>query len=309
MKTLSFFSYKGGSGRSTLLYNILPILADLNILNASSQHPIVVVDMDVDSAGITFLTNAQNEVTDIRSVQGLLHNGIPKGNSAAELGERLFGEYFCSIGNACGLYDNDAIRLLPAKEGKAIGAGKSNNYDNDSGTSSVLEKLAEVCEKIGCPALILDSAVGDQLFAQWSLRLSEIIVTCMRPTMQFREGTLRFFERFDRLYAAKRIIVVPNTVPLEPATIEGDNYPGTSSCAIGLGFERLNSKNNNKYIMDMLINGFGIPRVERFMWKEGLLHSIRDNEKKHDEKLAYEKMRHLANIIKNDINVDENSDD
>ncbi len=308
MKTISFFSYKGGSGRSTLLYNLLPILASENVLNANAKHPIIVVDMDIDSAGITFLTKAQDFVSDVRCVQGLIQSGIPRGNTFEDYENGLFKEYFCNIGNACGLYDNASIRLLPAKEGKAFNAGRSNNYDNDSGSSLTLEKLQAICSKIGCSALILDSAVGDQLSAQWSLRLSDIIITCLRPTLQFREGTLRFFERFDKLYANKKIVVVPNTVPIGEATIDGDIYPGTSSCAIGLGFERLNLKGHNSYITDMITGGFGIPRVERFMWKEGLLFNIKDNEKKPDEKMAFDKMKTLAQIV-NNIAVDEGCDD
>ena len=53
MKTISFFSYKGGAGRSSILYNTISFLA--KELNATSEHPIVVMDLDIDSKGLSYL--------------------------------------------------------------------------------------------------------------------------------------------------------------------------------------------------------------------------------------------------------------
>ena len=50
MKKITFFSFKGGSGRTSLLYNTLPFLA--NELKASPEEPIVVIDLDIDSKEI-----------------------------------------------------------------------------------------------------------------------------------------------------------------------------------------------------------------------------------------------------------------
>lgn len=51
-KCYTFYSYKGGSGRSTTLVNTLPHL--IKELKADSEHPILVVDADLESAGITY---------------------------------------------------------------------------------------------------------------------------------------------------------------------------------------------------------------------------------------------------------------
>lgn len=53
MKKITFFSFKGGSGRTSLLYNTLPFLA--NELKASPEEPIVVIDLDIDSKGLSLL--------------------------------------------------------------------------------------------------------------------------------------------------------------------------------------------------------------------------------------------------------------
>ena len=57
MKKIAYFSYKGGAGRSSLAYNTIPLLADA--LNATAENPIVLIDLDVDSAGLTFLLGCQ----------------------------------------------------------------------------------------------------------------------------------------------------------------------------------------------------------------------------------------------------------
>jgi len=53
----SFYSYKGGSGRSTVLMNTVKYLADK--LCASPMHPILVVDADLESAGLTYLFDCE----------------------------------------------------------------------------------------------------------------------------------------------------------------------------------------------------------------------------------------------------------
>ena len=49
MKIISFNSYKGGACRTTTCYNTLPFLA--KELGATSQQPILVFDVDLDSMG------------------------------------------------------------------------------------------------------------------------------------------------------------------------------------------------------------------------------------------------------------------
>lgn len=52
-KVISFYSFKGGSGRTVCTANIIPLLA--KELEASKESPILVLDMDLDSAGLTHL--------------------------------------------------------------------------------------------------------------------------------------------------------------------------------------------------------------------------------------------------------------
>ena len=75
MKTISFFSYKGGAGRSTLAYNIIPILAAEHV-QPTAESPIIVVDTDVDSCGMSYLVKAEKMVTDNNCIQTLLSSPV-----------------------------------------------------------------------------------------------------------------------------------------------------------------------------------------------------------------------------------------
>ena len=58
MLVVSFHSYKGGSCRSSTCINSLPFLVEQ--LGANAEHPILVVDTDIDSQGLTYLFNEES---------------------------------------------------------------------------------------------------------------------------------------------------------------------------------------------------------------------------------------------------------
>ena len=58
-KCYTFYSYKGGSGRTTTLLNTTKHLAE--ILNASKEHPILLVDADLESAGLTYFFGCEKK--------------------------------------------------------------------------------------------------------------------------------------------------------------------------------------------------------------------------------------------------------
>ena len=59
----TFYSYKGGSGRTTTLLNTTKHLIDE--LGANAEKPILLVDADLESAGLTYFFNAQEKFTDL----------------------------------------------------------------------------------------------------------------------------------------------------------------------------------------------------------------------------------------------------
>lgn len=66
----TFYSYKGGSGRTTALLNTAKQLAD--ILKASPKNPILLVDADLESAGLTYFFNCENRFSS--KVRGAIHS-------------------------------------------------------------------------------------------------------------------------------------------------------------------------------------------------------------------------------------------
>ena len=66
----TYFSYKGGAGRSTTCFNTLPFLVEES--EAYKNAPILLLDMDVESAGMTYLLNQQDVFKDKYDVKELL---------------------------------------------------------------------------------------------------------------------------------------------------------------------------------------------------------------------------------------------
>ena len=60
-KCYSFYSYKGGSGRSTTAMNTVRHL--IEELGASPTKPILMIDADLESAGLTFLFGLRNRIS------------------------------------------------------------------------------------------------------------------------------------------------------------------------------------------------------------------------------------------------------
>ncbi len=68
-KCYTFYSYKGGSGRSTTLVNTVKHL--INLLNVNDKRPVLVVDADLESAGLTYLFNCEKKFT--RRFESTIH--------------------------------------------------------------------------------------------------------------------------------------------------------------------------------------------------------------------------------------------
>lgn len=302
-KVISFFSYKGGAGRSTLAYNIIPILAEEHI-RPSKASPIIVVDMDIDSCGMSYLLEVEKQVTDENCVQYLLSKGC--GNERApSISEDPFFSKLLPVGNKFGYADNNAVLFLPAKDVKNVDGSSSSNYnDANNPFRRGLEQLVSASEKFNVPAIILDSAVGNNATANASNQVADVVVCCMRPTKQFVNGTVRFFETLNSAESPwgkkpRKIILVPNVVPQEEMVIDDFWYPGVAVDAIineaALLAEK-NSRTGNFYVRDMLGRSeFGIPALTSFMWREAQLYTMK--ELSEPEKLVLERYRKLSAII------------
>lgn len=306
MKTISFFSYKGGAGRSTLAYNVIPILAKHHF-QPTAESPMIIVDTDVDSCGMSYLLKAEDKVTDTNCIQHLLGNRFdPRRYDSIE--EHPFLSQLIPVGRVFGYDDDNAILLLPAKDNKNIGSDSSSNYaDTDSSFGEPLRAFLTICERdFDVPAVIFDSSVGNTATANVTNDAADIIVCCMRPTIQFVNGTRRHFfgwENFEKPFSDKHIIFVPNVIPQNEVVIDNARYPDSAISKIRIDFTTaFGDSILNKYYFDMLNpEEFGIPAVNRFMWREDMLFGksdLNDN-----EKIALGRYRKLAGII-NDIETE-----
>lgn len=293
-KYISCFSYKGGAGRSTLSINVVPFLAEL--LNATTEKPLVLVDMDIDSCGLTYLFGLHKDRRILSdSVQGWLH---PKYSQMPIVDDEEFEtaedhtmfKRLYPVGSYFGFEDR-AILCLPANPGVTL--GNESNYD--AAQSNYVNEFKRMCKFFAC-GVLFDSAVGNQLTANWSNRCANYILCCMRPTEQFRDGTNRFFDDYDQKAHGKKIIIIPNVVPTDALVVGDRRYPEYAKACILENFSDNVLRKNNTYYLNLLEGDkFGVPKIDRFMWQEGVLKL--SSELTPLEKNALDRYREIASII------------
>ena len=303
MKTISFFSYKGGAGRSTLAYNVIPILAR-DHFEPTAESPMIVVDTDVDSCGMSYLVGAEKQVTETNCIQALLGNPFSQ-RRYNSIQEHPFLKNLIPVGKAFGYEENEAILLLPAMDNKNICRDGRNNFAEAGGMSfdESMKNFLEVCEEhFDVPAVIFDSSVGNTALANVSNNEANIIVCVMRPTTQFVNGTYRYLldvENGDKPLLGKDIVLVPNVIPDKEIDIGNAHYPDTAIDRIINTFvysDVFKSSDSNTYHMDMLDpREFGIPMVDSFMYVEGQL--LNKKEYYGNEETVLNRYKKLAKII------------
>ena len=302
MKTISFFSYKGGAGRSTLAYNVIPILA-AEYFQPTADNPIIVVDTDVDSCGMSYLLHAEDKVTEENCVQTVLSGNFDS-TPTFSIQDQPFLSKLIPVGNAYGYEENEVILLLPAMDNKNIGKDSKSNYSEEgSGTfDGALKRFLKLCDDYDIPAVIFDSSVGNTALANVSNNASEIILCVMRPTTQFVNGTRRYLlglENGEKMFSDKHCILVPNVIPQNEVVINGLRYPDAAVSKIRTDFTTdFEDSIGNTYHFDMLDpDEFGIPAVNRFLWLEDALFTKPESELNDNELIALQRYRKLARLI------------
>lgn len=290
MKNISFFSYKGGAGRTSLLYNTLPFLAEE--LGATENNPIIVLDLDLDSKGLTYLVNGNSNINAIQVLKGDTAISSARGGS---LKTHPFFKQLCPIGELVGLSpdNNGAILFVSAnaKEGAEY-LGVTNNYD---GRYASLKALNRLCEDYNCKSIVMDTPTGNQLPGECALTISHKIVTVMRITKQFRRGTFEFLKEKDECFSQKEFCIVPNAVP----DVTGTGYDIDKI----IGEIRMNVQSvissNNKVDMSFIGEGCrGINEVSLFKFTEENLRRLSDiRELRQDELAAFNMYRLLAKVL------------
>ncbi len=302
MITASFFSYKGGSCRSTTAMNTCYFIA--TELKATAEKPIVMIDMDIDSAGLTILFESHFQ-EDKLTVQKLMKqpdntlNELLNPNIKTTLSEHPFFSKLIPVGNRLGLPDNRAALLLAAD------ISHNGTFTVDERSFNIFSRIRNLCDKCGCAALIFDTPTGAQVNASISLGNSDIIVCCMRPTYQFRVGTASFLCESFKGGADYNYILCPTAVSKQKVELPGGNVmpDGLRDLYVEDVLDPIDELGFLDHIDErMIINDdgiLGIPEVSLFKWKEICLSKIDRNNA--DEEEAFKCYNYLAKRIIEDV--------
>lgn len=304
LKVISYFSYKGGAGRSTLAYNTIPILAKEH-LHPTKEHPLIIIDTDLDSCGMSYLLGVDADVRDDCCTQDLLQNGLKSLDYPEHIWQHPNFKDLFAVGDRFG-YDKESILFLAAKDVKNVGElGNYKNSNNNNPFEDRLRDFLDLCKYYKVPAVILDAAVGNNATANATNQVSNIVVCCMRPTIQFVNGTVRFLKALEKggsFDGRKKIIAVPNVIPQDEVEVDGKRYPDYAVDRITSQFKMLTDSlpedSDITYNLEMLDrDAFGIPAVKSFMWREGQLYTMTDRNA--GEEKALERYKKLAALICN----------
>lgn len=323
MKTICYFSYKGGSGRSSLIYNTIPFLVEK--FHADEKHPIIIVDLDIDSAGLSFIlkndalsnenssritTNElisddnRNSMKSLKIRAQMSHDNITNPSNSA------FYNRLERVGSQFGIRSssfiaNDSVLFIPAKPD----LNRETKFDCSS--NNTLADLRDFAEASGCSALIFDMPAGEQVVGKTAFQLSDIVLVCFRITNQHRQGTIDFMRRNVFDVSETKFILVPSAVPdiNKPIMINGGyfNFDVVKQLTISKLKDIFIEKygNADSLVTSMFEDGwYGIPEVARFKFEEGILYEIKsrllDGESlTEDEEKAYKAYEHLSEVIVN----------
>ena len=268
MINCSFFSYKGGAGRSSLLYNILPFYAQA--IGATNNEPIIVVDLDIDSKGLSYILHDKEFEAPFNCIQVLRQDeSINFDRDEEDITKHPFFLGLEPVGAKVGLDRslNRSILFLTAhstsKDNRYL--GNLSNFDSDSAS---LREMNALCEDMHCKSIIMDCPAGFQVTGMLALSISHKIITTMRITKQFRVGTYDFLAEKSKEFAGKEYVIVPNAVP-KP---EDTGYDVESIISEIASRTKESIDERCKCNLAMLSNGrLGINEVKMFKFEESNL--------------------------------------
>ncbi len=221
MKVISFFSYKGGAGRTVACGNIAAALASdcaVSVIEKPLKRRVALIDLDVFSSGTHRVFEIPSKRIDKRSacIQDFLLNQIQPEehvkSGAIRLADDEMGD-FRELRGATGNCREDFL-LFPARPDPR-GFTVAKYHEN-----LLLELLLEL-ERADYDYVILDGEAGARSMADVALRLSDVIVMLFRLTWQHVEGTLAVASALSEKLPQKHVYLLPTCVPLVD---EGDKF-------------------------------------------------------------------------------------
>lgn len=323
MEIIGFNSYKGGACRTTTCYNTIPYLCE--ILGASEDRPLLVVDLDLDSMGLTKLFADGKICAEDRFDKTYSSNSLFDKDNIINIKFADDGfenvkddEYFknwAKVGKTFDL-DNGSVLFLGANAvAKTISDKVFEQLEKSSPMGDLIKYLYEMDDECRPAGLIFDCAAGMQKSTQMAVSYVDTSVVCMRPTEQFRKGTLQYLrDNYRKMFehqncrGHRNVILLPTSVPSINASRETETYKKVvqlrSDAFDGIEWiiNAVTSRNANLFKLNSNMvdaddeTNMGIPEVERLKWKENV-PLIKLEDYTEDEKLALERYKKLAKEI------------
>jgi MinD-like ATPase involved in chromosome partitioning or flagellar assembly len=259
---IAFYSYKGGAGRTVSAANIASILAtELN-------KKIVLVDADFESAGMSIVLGVNKMICEKVSpveynrfaLQDLLSDNIELTGS-----EDFMRDYWPKLA-----IDMSSIfnKNIPTNRFWFI-PSRPATHDDVSGITkyevrNVEKVLTYLDTEINPDMVLFDSASGLAGPAVLSLSLSHSLVTFMRWSEQFVEGTINVLSHLiENRPSIENYFLVPSAVPSTNNEEEYVDHLRRQKTRIKI---ELNHGGDNP------VNLFdGIPESRRLKWRETIL--------------------------------------
>jgi MinD-like ATPase involved in chromosome partitioning or flagellar assembly len=265
------YSFKGGAGRTVTAANIA------RILSVERRKRVTVMDLDVESAGLSVLFGVDRKVEsgECSTIQDVLRGfyapespGAPP--DSINMSKPEFPETWRRIHVVPeGLND---IAVVPSR--RILSESNEAGADRITGRKFV-DLLIGLDELPDGPDFILfDSASGIQNTALLPLNNCDVLMVFFRWSRQFVRGTLQFlswlteFRNNGGLRRLSRIIVVPTAVPLiaPRADVAGDVEARRADLA-----NRVHQCNVDARADDWIVVGPPIPEADAMKWDDCII--------------------------------------
>jgi len=282
---ISLYSFKGGAGRTLCTANLVGLLA--HEIGATQDAPIVLLDMDLDSAGLTIML----EQADAVGKRSLNMSKLMSGKTSLKGDENIVQL------KKEGLVDISAEVDAPTGSVLFIGA-EPVGHKAEPGKASMGDSMVALLEAFyACQvsAVVMDCASGLQPVADLARQLSKLIVYCCRLTGQFLWGTnmeLKLFVRNSAVDERPNILILPVAIP-DPK----DNKTFQNHFEVAM-FELGRLEMDLSILANTFLFRNGICEVQLFKWDEKVLSLVeKSGELSSDENSALTSFRQLATKV------------
>lgn len=284
LRVITFYSFKGGAGRTVCTANLAHFIAQRR--QATASNKVLLIDMDLDSAGLTIMLDHFKTFRDKAwNATRIITGDFDLGNIQNEA--ILFEEALQDISEKVSMPEGTVLFLgaevIGREEFILTSRARDRIYD-----------LLNICKGRGIGTILIDSASGRQETAQLCHRISDVIVYCCRLTNQFVVGTTNSLSHFMEQCAetdgnAPNILIYPVAVPEIEAVWRG-RYNAAMTALKGVCNDIQAAGLGVAAVVEP-----GLGEVQSFKWNESIL--VRKPKLSADEDLALKSYSSLADQI------------